>query len=436
MLRYDRYRFAIEREPLLRPFHFKGGYFTEKWINITSLETDKGIKATAIGGSAVLWSDPEVFFAFSETGGNVVMAAMAEHAAQLARNCAFKDPIEALQAIFPEQHKYGCRITGRSNLSKTFTLNTLVPLDLALWKLLAMEKALEKGPARGRVHFFDSIPELFAPAFNQRQEKLAHVPLITYNVPINEILDLVDRGHFFLKIKIGQQGSCEEMLVKDRDRISALHAALKDKITEHTKNGKLRYYLDANGRYPDKDSLWRLLEHAEKIGMLDQIVLLEEPFDYKNRIDVSDLPVRVAADETLHSIDDVKERIDLGYGALALKPAGKTLSLSIMMAAEAKRLDVPVFIADSACVPLIVEWNKITAAHLPSFPGLSMGILESNGAQNYRRWQALIEDHPLSGSPWIEPQQGIYRLDSSFFETSGGIFDSLTGHYDKIIQNC
>ncbi len=204
MLRYDRYRFAIEREPLLRPFHFKGGYFTEKWINITSLETDKGIKATAIGGSAVLWSDPEVFFAFSETGGNVVMAAMAEHAAQLARNCIFKDPIEALQTIFPEQHKYGCRITGRSNLSKTFTLNTLVSLDLALWKLLAMEKALEKGPARGRVHFFDSIPELFAPAFNQRQGKLAHVPLITYNTPITEVIDLVAQGHFFLKIKIGQ----------------------------------------------------------------------------------------------------------------------------------------------------------------------------------------------------------------------------------------
>ena len=430
MLRYDHYHFAIEREPLLRPFHFKGGYFTEKWINITSLEADKGIRATAIAGSAVLWSDPEVFFAFSETGGNVVMAAMAEHAAQLARNCAFKDPIEALQTIFPEQHKYGCRITGHSNLSKTFTLNTLVSLDLALWKLLA----LEKGQERNAVCFFDCIPELFAPAFDQRQDKLAHVPLITYNTPISEVIELVDLGHFFLKIKIGQQGNCEEMLAKDRDRISVLHAALKDKITEHTKNGKLCYYLDANGRYPDKDSLWRLLEHAEGIGMLEQIVLLEEPFDCGNRIDVSDLPVRVAADETLHSVADVKERIDLGYGALALKPAGKTLSLSIMMAAEAKKLDVPVFIADSACVPLIVEWNKITAAHLPSFPGLSMGILEANGSQNYRRWSTLIEDHPLSGSPWIEPQQGIYRLDSTFFESSGGIFDSSAGHYDKIIQ--
>ena len=87
MLSYDRYHFTIEREPLVRPFHFKGGYFTEKWINITSLKTSNGTGATAIGGSAVLWSDPEVFFAFSEIGGNVIMAAMAEHAVQLARNC-------------------------------------------------------------------------------------------------------------------------------------------------------------------------------------------------------------------------------------------------------------------------------------------------------------------------------------------------------------
>lgn len=427
MLRYDRYHFAIEREPLVRPFHFKGGYFTEKWINITSLKSDNGTGATAIGGSAVLWSDPEVFFAFSETGGNVIMAAMAEHAVQLARNCTFRDPIDALQSIFPELHKFGCRITGHSNLNKTFTLNTLVSLDLALWKLYAMGK--------GNVNFFDAIPELFAPAFGQRQGKLAHVPLITYNTPITEVIDLVDGGHFFLKIKIGQQGSCEEMLAKDQDRISTLHTALKNKFTEHTKNGKLCYYLDANGRYPNKDSLWRLLDYAEKIGMMEQIVLLEEPFEYENRIDISDLPVRVAADESLHSIDDLKERIDLGYEALALKPAGKTLSLSVLMAAEAKKRNMTVFIADSACVPLLVEWNKITAAHLPSFPGLNMGILESNGAQNYRRWQTLIEDHPLNGSSWIEPQKGIYKLDSGFFESSGGIFNTSTGHYDKIIKN-
>lgn len=426
MISFNKYHFAIEREPLVRPFHFKGGYFTEKWINITSLSTDNETRATAIGGSAVLWSDPEVFFAFSETGGNVIMAAMAEHAAQLARNCTFRDPIDALQSIFPEQHKFGCQITGNRNLNKTFTLNTLVSIDLALWKLYAIEK--------GSVNFFDTIPDLFAPAFGQRQEKLAHVPLITYNTPINEVIDLVDMGHFFLKIKIGQHGSCEEMLVKDQNRLNTLHTALKNKFTEHTKNGKLCYYLDANGRYPNKDSLWRLLDYTEKIGMLDQIVLLEEPFEYNNRIDVSDLPVRVAADESLHSIDDLKERIDLGYGALALKPAGKTLSLSVLMAFEAKKRNLPVFIADSACVPLLVEWNKITAAHLPSFPGLNMGILESNGAQNYRRWQILIEDHPLKGSSWIEPQMGIYRLDSDFFEFSGGIFNTSTGHYDKIIK--
>ncbi len=423
MLRYERYSFNIERESLIRPLHFKGGYFIEKWINIISLVSKLGTTATGIGGSAVLWSDPELFFANSETGGNVLMAAMAENAAKLAQNCAFRDPIEALQAILPEQHRYGCRITGRKTLSKTFTLNTLVALDLALWKLFALENRKE--------NFIDCIPKAFMGAFTRRQERLAQVPLITYNVPLSEVIALVDRGHFFLKIKIGQPGSPEEMLTKDRERISALHAAIKHKSTEHSDSGKICYYLDANGRYPDKETLERLLEQAQKIGMLGQIVLLEEPFDYKNKTDVSDLPVRVAADESLHSIEDVQERIDLGYGALALKPAGKTLSLSVLMASEANKKGIPVFVADSACVPLLLEWNKITAAHLPSFPGLGMGILESNGAQNYRRWQTLLRDHPSSGAPWIEPHEGIYQLDSGFFETSGGIFLS-SGHYEEL----
>jgi hypothetical protein len=425
MISFNNYNFNITREALIRPFHFKGGYFTEKWINILSLETSKKTASTAIGSSAVLWSDPKVFSAYSETGGNIIMAAMAEHAVKLAQNCTFKNPIDALQTIFPQLHKFGCHITGNDNLSKTFTLNTMVSLDLALWKLYAIET--------GSTIFLDNVPEDFKPAFNQRQKKLAHIPLITYNTTIDEVIGLVDQDHFFLKIKIGQQGNCKEMLVKDKSRINSLHTALKNKTTKHSKNGKLCYYLDANGRYPDKDSLYSLLDYADKIGMLEQIVLLEEPFKYENLIDVSDLPVRVAADESLHSIDDVRERIELGYGAMALKPAGKTLSLTVMMAMEAKKHNLPVFIADSACVPLLVEWNKVTAAHLPSFPGLNMGILESNGAQNYKHWHKLIKDHPRNGASWITPKNGIYNLDSSFFNSAGGIFDDSTGEYDNTV---
>ena len=71
-IQIQRYAFNFEREPFVRPFHFKGGFFTEKWILVTSLEAASGVRATGIGGTAVLWSDPAVFFAHSETGGNIL----------------------------------------------------------------------------------------------------------------------------------------------------------------------------------------------------------------------------------------------------------------------------------------------------------------------------------------------------------------------------
>ena len=62
MLEIESYRFNLEREPLAKPFHFKGGFFTEKWVLVTSITSRGGIQATGLGGLAVLWSDPEVFF--------------------------------------------------------------------------------------------------------------------------------------------------------------------------------------------------------------------------------------------------------------------------------------------------------------------------------------------------------------------------------------
>ena len=76
MIRFQRYDFSLKREPFLRPFHFKGGSFNEKWINITTLDSG-GTRYTGIGGNAVLWSDPAVFAAHSETGGNLVMSLVA-----------------------------------------------------------------------------------------------------------------------------------------------------------------------------------------------------------------------------------------------------------------------------------------------------------------------------------------------------------------------
>ena len=107
-----------------------------------------------------------------------------------------------------------------------------------------------------------------------------------------------------LKIKIGsdpeRDGDANKMLSWDKSRLSLIHELADRYSTEHTDSGKIAYYLDANGRYPDKDTLLRLLDHADKIGALDRIALLEEPFDESNEVDVHDIPLRIAADESAH----------------------------------------------------------------------------------------------------------------------------------------
>jgi L-alanine-DL-glutamate epimerase-like enolase superfamily enzyme len=429
MIRFQRYGFDIQREPFVRPFHFKGGSFNEKWINITVLVSSTACY-TGIGGNAVLWSDPAVFAEHSETGGNLVMSLMAEQAAALLtvrmlRGDEISDPIIAIQSILPELQEFGRKVSGKAELRPTFTLNAAVSLDLALWKLYAAVKGIDS--------FADLVPRAHAGAFPARHRVVARVPLVTYNLPEQELLDLVEEGHFLLKIKIGQAGSQSEMLEKDLARLEHLHELLRDGRTDQTENHRLAYYLDANGRYEDKQTLLALIKGLEKMGAAEQVMLLEEPFPAEQDFDVQDLPLRIAADESLHGVEDVRRKIELGYGALALKPAGKTLSMSILMAAEAQRQNVPCFVADSACVPLLLDWNRNVAAHLPAFPGLSCAFLESNGAQNFKNWAALIRDHPCTGAPWLEPQGGMYRLDEDFYSSAGGIFHPA-GMYERLVE--
>ncbi|MFO7941905.1 MAG: L-alanine-DL-glutamate epimerase, partial [Bacillota bacterium] len=132
MVAFTDYRFTFERQPLARPFHFKGGFFTEKWINVVRLRPGG---ATAVGGNAVLWSDAAVFHGWSETGGNTLMTLLAERAVQLARGVEFTDPIDAFSSVREELHEYAPRITLRPEVTRTFTLNAMVALDFALWKL-------------------------------------------------------------------------------------------------------------------------------------------------------------------------------------------------------------------------------------------------------------------------------------------------------------
>ena len=121
------------------------------------------------------------------------------------------------------------------------------------------------------------------------------------------------------------------MLAWDIARLQQIHTIASRYETPHTKDGKILYYLDANGRYDSRSRLEALLEAADKMGALPRIALLEEPFAPENHTYVGDLPLCLNADESAHSLADVEARLQMGYKAVALKPIAKTLSVSFRM---------------------------------------------------------------------------------------------------------
>jgi L-alanine-DL-glutamate epimerase-like enolase superfamily enzyme len=415
----------FEREPLIRPFGFKGGYMSEIWQTMAMMKSASGKAKLGLCTQSVLWSDASVFASHSESAGNALMYSISERALQLCRGRSFSSPVDLLDEILEEVHEYGKAITGNPDLRKTFALNALVGVDNAAWLLYAAEN--------GIAHFDDMIPEAYRPALSHHHKQVASIPLMAYSVPIGEIKEAVDQGYFFMKIKIGQPGTQEEMLQKDMERLSAIHKAIGHRETPWTENGKLPYYFDANGRYEKKETLLRLLDHAKKIGAFDQIAVVEEPFPEHRDIPVGDLGLRIAADESAHTDEDAIRRIEMGYSAIALKAIAKTLSMTMKIARAAHERGVPCFCADLTVNPILVEWNKAIACRLAPFPGLGLGLLETNGHQNYRNWDTMLSYLPFPDASWRKTGEGVFQLDNDYYLKSGGIF-APSPHYQQMLR--
>jgi len=414
----------FEREPLLRPFGFKGGYLTNIWQSAAMIRSTGGKRGIGLCTHSTLWSDASVFAANSEAGGNALMFAMTAYALKQLKGQSFTDPVSLNDALFPEVYAYGQSITRNPKLRQTFALNALVGVDNAAWLLYAKEN--------GITSFDAMIPDAYRPALSQHHPKAASIPLMSYAIPISEIKQAAQDGAFFMKIKIGQKGTQAEMLEKDMARVSAVHAALDGCRTPYTKSGRLPYYFDANGRYEKKETLLRLIDHIKKIGAFDQVAIIEEPFDELLEIDVHDVPVRLASDESAHTDRDAIRRMEMGYRAMALKAIAKTLSMTLKIAQAAHERGVPCFCADLTVNPILVEWNKNVAARLTSFPWLDgMGLVETNGHQNYRNWATMRSYHPYPDAPWSKTVRGVFDLDADYYAKSGGIFAPLP-HYEAM----
>jgi L-alanine-DL-glutamate epimerase-like enolase superfamily enzyme len=415
---------AVEKEPLIQPFGFKGGYLSELWQTVARLTGPDNNSVVGLGTQSVLWSDQSVFLNHTETEGNAMMYSITQRALEIIKGQYYTNPVELLESIMDEVVAYGKKVTGNPHLRKTFVLNALVAVDNALWLLYAKEN--------GITNFDQMIPAEYRSTFSEKHQKIAAIPLISYGTTPDQLKQTVDDGYFFMKIKIGQPGSQKEMLQKDTERLSALHEMLKDVRTPHTQSGKLPYYFDANGRYETKEAFLRFLDHAQKIGAFEQIAIIEEPFPEEHETDVTDIPVRLAADESAHTDVDTEKRIQMGYRAVALKPIAKTLSMTMKIAKAATDQSVPCFCADLTVNPVLVEWNKNIAARLKPFPGLhNLGLLESNGHQNYRNWEKMMSYLPDRNKPWVGVNKGLFTTGNEFFENGGGIYKPLN-HYKNL----
>ncbi|MBX2817635.1 MAG: hypothetical protein KTR24_16620 [Saprospiraceae bacterium] len=416
----------FERAPLLRPFGFKGSAMTNVWQTMAMLQDETGLSKVGLGTQNVLWSDANVFASHSEVGGNAMMFAMMEHALKIIRGKTFSDPHEMLDFALPEVLNFGKEITGRPNLRTTFALNALVAVDNAAWLLYCALNDIGS--------FDDMLPSAYKKGLSARHDRVVSIPALGYGTSMEEIKRLADDGYFIMKIKIGAPGTQAEMVEKDKEFLSAIHRTIGHYETKHTEDGKLPYYFDPNGRYDSHDDILRFLDHAEKIGALDQIAVLEEPFGERNQSDVSAITarnVRVAADESAHTDQDTRNRIDQGYNAIAVKAIAKTMSMTMRIAQVAFERDVPCFCADLTVNPILVDWNKTVAARLPAFPELpGMGLQETNGWQNYEGWSDMLEKLPDRNAPWVNTVDGVYPTGATFFERSGGIFDHSKHYQD------
>ena len=85
---------GFEREPMVRPFGFKGGYLTEEWIVSAYLGSTSGKHGIGLGTQSCLWSDANVFASNSEAGGNAIMFSMTQYALKLIVGKTFTSPVE------------------------------------------------------------------------------------------------------------------------------------------------------------------------------------------------------------------------------------------------------------------------------------------------------------------------------------------------------
>lgn len=129
---------AFEAEPFLKPFGFKGKKLTGVWQTVVGLASENEI-GIGLGIESPLWSDGSVFAAKGEAESNRLMFAVTEFAAGLVKWKEYSSPEEILDDIFEDCLEFA-RKTVSPDVTETFVLNALVPLDMAATSVLKCTK--------------------------------------------------------------------------------------------------------------------------------------------------------------------------------------------------------------------------------------------------------------------------------------------------------
>ena len=89
-IQVTRFSSHFEREPLIKPFGFKGNMISNAWQVAVMLESDEGIKKIGLSTQSVLWSDPSVFVEHSEDDGNALMYSITQYALKLIKDTSYR----------------------------------------------------------------------------------------------------------------------------------------------------------------------------------------------------------------------------------------------------------------------------------------------------------------------------------------------------------
>jgi hypothetical protein len=110
------------------------------------------------------------------------------------------------------------------------------------------------------------------------------------------------------------------------------------------------------------------------------------------------------------------------------------MTMTMKIAQVAYEKNIPCFCADLTVNPILVEWNKVVASRLAAFPGLGgMGLMETNGHQNYKNWEQMRTFHPNPDAAWANTKDGVFNLDNDYYQSSGGILEA-SDHYMKLVM--